>query len=219
MTYRYNINDKHLLLRDGKPVRYVQAADHSGRMTAPPQVLVIHYDAGNQRAAINTLTAKDSVYVSAHLSLGRDGTPVQMLPLDHVAWHAGDGTLARGKVPFNGKTLNYTAIGIECENLGWCDRAQDRFAWRGPHRWPLDDCIRDAHKLRGGGSFYWPKWPETQLADLIDLTGAILSRYPIQYIVGHDEVSPQKYDPGPAFFFNRGGMDGFRALFAKRGLT
>ena len=61
---------------------------------------------------------------------------------------------------------------------------------------------------------WWPTYPERQLTTLYALSAAITEAYPsIVHLVGHDEVSPQKYDPGPSF-----DMDAWRAMLWMRGL-
>lgn len=175
----------------------ITAHDTRGQWRAPPTVLVIHYGAGTQASDVAVLTRKDAHYVSAHFSLARNGRVVQMVPLDRVALHAGDGHL---DVPNNGRTLNYTAIGIELENFGWLDRSNDHEAWRaGTPRIPRSQCLEATHPLRGG-DYFWPLYPEAQRRALRDLTRKILDIWPsITIAVGHDEVSAAKYDPGPAF--------------------
>ena len=205
-------NDR--LKRNGKPVTFRQAKAHSGSMAAPPQVIVLHYGAGTQEGDIRTLTG---AYVSAHFSVGIGGRIVQLLPVDMVAWHVGDGHLA---VPYNGRTLNYTAVGIEIENLGWLNRSDATHAWREESgretpRVPIEDCIGPLpHPLRGGRPFFWPVYPDGQLAAVIEMIGALKDAYPsIAHLVGHDEVSRRKFDPGPAF----ADLDVWRAVFGMKG--
>ena len=201
------------LCRDSKPVKFIRDPHTSGRFAAPPQVLVLHYGAGIQKSDIATLIKG---YISAHFSLGRTGKIIQMVSADEVAWHAGDGHMS---VPYHGRSLNYTAIGIEIENLGWLNRDDGKQAWREEGgnetpRVPLDACIRAAHPLRGGREYWWPVYPQGQIEALYELCQAICEAYPsITYMVGHDEVSGQKYDPGPAFE-----MDAWRAVFGMAGV-
>ena len=61
----------------------------------------------------------------------------------------------------------------------------------------------------------WPRYPDEQIAALDKGIAAILAAFPsIERIVGHDEVSKQKYDPGPAF-----PLDAIRQRFEKRGVS
>lgn len=199
------------LKRNGRAATWKPDPHTSGRFAAPPQVLVLHYGAGTQASDVASLLPG---FVSAHFSLGRDGKIVQMVSTDEVAWHAGDGHMA---VKYHGRSLNYTALGIEIENLGWLNRDDGDVAWREEDgrrtpTLPLADCIRTPHPLRGGPALWWPTFPEKQVRVLYDLCAALTDAYTsITYLVGHDEVSPQKYDPGPAF-----DMDAWRAMLWMR---
>ena len=201
------------LTRNGRPIKFIKDPHTSGRFKAPPQVLVLHYGAGTQESDVATLIGG---FVSAHFSLGRTGKIIQMVSVDEVAWHAGDGHMG---VPYHGRSLNYTAIGIEIENLGWLNHNDGQEAWRddasgrSPSA-PLARCIRTAHPLRGGQPYWWPTYPQIQVEALHDLCLAIIEAFPsVKYLVGHDEVSSQKYDPGPAF-----DMDAWRAVFDLAGV-
>jgi len=53
------------------------------------------------------------------------------------------------------------------------------------------------------GSDFVP-FEATQYVSLVNLTGALLQRYPIQHIVGHQDIAPgRKTDPGPFFDWSR----------------
>ncbi len=211
----------------GTPVPFRQAFDTRGPFSAPPKVLVLHYDAmRSQSEAVSALTRNDKNYISAHLSLSREGDWVQMASLGEVTLHAGDGTLAAvrpyGTYSWGGvgrSTLNATAIGIEINNLGWLDRRRGELWTRQEQElvvgWPAADCIVDVHPHRGGAKMGWPRYPDEQIAALDKGIAAILAAFPsIERIVGHDEVSKQKYDPGPAF-----PLDAVRRRFEKRGVA
>lgn len=214
---------------DGKRVRYVPAADHSGPMRAPPQVFTIHYDAVVSGSSVGILTRKDRVYISSQGVLDRDGVMTQLLPAHYVAWHAGDMHLPG--VEYHGGTANHTSIGIECANGGWLNK-WDREAgvawrvetWRGQvsasPRVPIEDCVFGPHPYRPGWSMYWPKWPERQIDRLADFVLACKARWPdtLKICIGHDEGSAAKRDPGLAFNADAGGIDGFRERVGMRGL-
>lgn len=212
-----------MFYQHGGRVEYRQAHDHSGPMLADPQVLVLHYDAGRQASAVDILTRADDIYISAQLSLGRAGNLIQMLPLNYVAWHAGDGHALNNRVNYHGKSINYTAIGIEMENLGWLNKSDGENCWR---EWggasslkvPIDQCVEAVHPLRNQ-KFWWPKWTEIQYESMKGVIQAILDRYPsIVWIVGHDQISTQKFDPGPAFYMEHGGIKALVEEFGRKGL-
>lgn len=47
------------------------------------------------------------------------------------------------------------------------------------------------------------EWPEAQIQTLLDVVAAIKGNYPIEAVVGHEEVAPgRKVDPGPLFPWN-----------------
>jgi N-acetylmuramoyl-L-alanine amidase len=206
------ITDGRLFLGDhtADPVDWLPAHDVRGPFLAPPQVLVIHYGAGTKAGDLSILTRDDDIYVSAHIYVAESGRVVQMARLDEVALHAGDATrelvaAATGvDLAYHGRTFNYTSIGIETENRGWLDSWDATHAWReaAPRtpRIPLADCIGPMpHPLRGGRPYYWPKYSEALLLSLIRVSRILVREIPsIRYILGHDEISPRKFDPGPA---------------------
>lgn len=193
-------------------IETVPAHDVRGQWTAPPKSLCIHYGAGTQESDVAILTRQDSIYISAHFSIGRDGKIVQMVPIDSVALHCGDGEHGPS-LPYSGRTLNYTTVGIELENLGWLNRSNEIEAWReeggrSTPRVPIKSCLHATHPLRGG-EYYWPTYPDAQKRALIELTHRVMGVWPsIEHAFGHDEVSTRKYDPGPAF-----NMAEFRRFF------
>jgi N-acetylmuramoyl-L-alanine amidase len=173
-----------------------------GRIT--PRFLVMHYTAGGSAAGSVQAIAQRGL--SAHLFVDRDGTVIQTVPFNVMAFHAGESSW-RG---FNG--LNRHSIGIEIANLGWLDR---RVAG-GWTRKDLGVTVPEGHVIvarhrKGGPEMAWETFPEAQLQAVEALTAAILGAYPeIQEVVGHDDISLSgKVDPGPAF-----PMDRFQAIRA-----
>lgn len=106
----------HLLYQDGKLVPQHPAPDHGGRIA--PRLIVIHYTATEGLASpLDWLTKKDSVEVSAHLIVGKDGDVYQLVPFNVAAWHA-------GKSSYEGQSgVNAFSIGIENVGTGktWPD--------------------------------------------------------------------------------------------------
>lgn len=88
-----------------------------------PGGIVAHYTATNPGTALAMARRRarrfgsdpDDRLASWHISIDADGSIVQMVQLDHVAWHAGSNT-AR-KVPGLG-WANHTCIGIELVGNG-----------------------------------------------------------------------------------------------------
>lgn len=97
---------------------------YGGMLTGgAPRGIVAHYTATDPGTAVAMArrrarrfgTDPDDRQASWHISIEADGSIVQMVPLDHVAWHAGSNT-AR-KVPGLG-AANHTCIGIELVGHG-----------------------------------------------------------------------------------------------------
>ena len=71
----------------GQVVRFEATGNQAGFVR--PIYLIIHYTAGtSMQAAVSWLQNKHAK-ASAHLIIDRDGTVVQMVPFNKVAWHAG----------------------------------------------------------------------------------------------------------------------------------
>ncbi|MGX9963668.1 N-acetylmuramoyl-L-alanine amidase [Roseomonas sp. F4] len=159
-----------------------------------PRFLVMHYTAGG--SARNSVRAIQDRGLSAHIFVDRDGTVIQTVPFNRLAYHAG-ASHWRGH-----DGLNTSSIGIEIANLGWLDRKEGAGWTRaGLNRvLPAEEVVVAAHR-NGGPIMGWEAYPEAQLKAVEALTRAILTAYPtIQEVVGHDDISPgRKQDPGPAF--------------------
>ena len=188
---------------------YGLSPNHGGRLFGP-KFLVMHYTAGwsAEGARDHLMNPRAPFTPSAHLVVGRDGQLWQIVPFDLKAWHA-------GRSYYRGITgLNHHAIGIEVDNIGWL-RTDGRGGFIDPYgRRVVDppDHLLATHPQAGPAELAWPLYPEAQLAVVEEATQAILAAYPtIREIVGHDEVSPHKTDPGPAFPMAR-----FRRLLTDR---
>lgn len=105
---------QNLLFLDGQQVKFVRSPNIGGIIT--PIFGIIHYDASQtQSGAVQWMTMKHkdpNQNVSAHLSIGRDGSVIQMVPFNIKAWHAG---ISKWK-GYDG--LNSYSIGIELQNTG-----------------------------------------------------------------------------------------------------
>lgn len=199
----------HRLSENGAPVRQVPAADTRGAMHEGPIAVCLHYGAGTQVSDVAALTRADDVYISAHLSLGRDGSWIQMVKFDTIALHCGDGAWKprdRAGPAYSGRALNGRTIGVEIENIGWMNRTDGLDCWR-EERWqgrvartrkfPAAACRLATHARRGGPAAWWLPYTDAQHRALDALVAALAAAYPLRYLFGHDEVSAQKWDPGP----------------------
>lgn len=127
--------------------------------------------------------------VSAHYLITRDGTIIRLVPEDWVAWHAG---VSKMPSPDGREMVNTFSIGIEL-----LSRHPD-----------------DAPEIANGSE---PAYTEAQYASLLKLMAAIQGRWPIHYVVGHDEIAPErKQDPGPLFNWSRIRNEAFRPVVGTR---
>lgn len=186
------IDRRHRLV--GEHVAF-QATPNCGGALVRPRFLVLHYTAGRSAAsAVASLcTRKAQGNASAHLVLARDGAITQLAPFDVVTWHAGisqwDGVVG----------LNSASIGIEIDNAGALNRVGERFvAWFGAEI-AADQVLLAAHK-HGGPVRPWHAYTEAQIERCLELAEALVQRYGITDVLGHDDIARgRKLDPGPAF--------------------
>ena len=189
------ILNQRLVSDDSTPYRF-QLSPNIGAGTLNPKFLIIHYTEGASLAgSVLWLTNKES-FVSCHLAIGRDGTIVQMVPFDRIAWHAGVST-------WDGFTnLNQFSIGIELDNAGPLRSSPQ--GWRASFGQviPTDEVIQAVHQF-GTEMLGWQTFTPVQLQACQDVAIELVKQYNLQAILGHDEIAPKrKWDPGPAFPMN-----------------
>ena len=173
-----------------------------------PKFIVMHYTAGHTLAAARSVF-KTSV-IAAHLTVDKDGTILQMVPFNRACNHAGPS--AYQGVQF----LNNHSIGIEFVNIGFLKLKDGVYVDAYGSRWKGDpvDLVAAPNSRVGSGNFYWPRYPEAQLAAGDRIVKALLKAYPtIRDIVSHEEIDTRgwKTDPGPAFPMAR-----FKSLLGNR---
>ena len=134
------ILNQRLLKDDSTPYSF-QLSPNIGPGKLDPKFLVIHYTEGASLAgSVLWLTNKESL-VSSHLAIGRDGTIIQMVPFDRIAWHAGVST-------WDGLTdLNRYSIGIELDNAGMLQNTPRGWMSSFNHVYPDDQVIQAVHKF------------------------------------------------------------------------
>lgn len=166
-----------------------------------PKFLVMHYTAGYTMDSARSVF-KNTV-IAAHITIDKDGTILQMVPLNRRANHAGPSK-------WQGvSSLNNHSIGIEHVNIGWAKmRADGRLV--DAYNKLVDpgyakEWIEAPNSRVGSGRIFWEPYPEAQLQASIEVTKAILETYNIRDIVSHEEIDTRgwKTDPGPAFPMNR----------------
>lgn len=179
------------LVIDGRECRFVPTPHQGARIE--PALIVLHDTAGRLAPGSSVEWFQDpKAKASAHFVVERDGTIVQMVECDRMAWHA-------GKSEWQGRAnVNGFAIGIEIVSPGkLLARGDQGVAWFGEC---FDGCVAVDSAAHGGPGLWLPYTPE-QIAAVSGLVRALAIRYPtITDVVGHYEVSPgRKVDPGPHY--------------------
>ncbi len=173
---------KNHLLDDPKVDTSLQSPNVSSG-TIKPTIIVLHYTAsgGEDGKGDASYLSRASSRASAHIVAGRNGSLDQIVPFNKRAWHA-------GKSSYNGRDdVNDFSIGIEIDNWGWLDG-------RG-----IDLPEDQIHYETRNGKKTWEKYKPEQLEAVDEVIGAIVAKYNITDIVGHEDIAPgRKQDPGPA---------------------
>ncbi len=182
----------HRLTYNGNTSRFETTSNRSTDLLSQ-KYLVVHYTAGGSLESTIQWFKNPNAKASAHIVIGRDGEIVQMVPFNQRAWHA-------GRSSWNGiQGLNEHSIGIELDNGG---RLKG-----GPGLWTTwFDMLIDDHEVLIAThrnellQSAWHKFPKAQIDALIEVAIAIVNKYNIKEVLGHDDISPhRKVDPGPAF--------------------
>jgi len=188
------INEKHLLLGN---VRFVHSPNHSGYLiNQAPDTIIIHYTGGaNAESSVRSLCDSKSK-ASAHLVIGRDGSVYQLVPFNQVAWHAGESEHKE-----TGRTgINKYSVGIELDNAGLMTKKDDNnfIPWFGKS-YPASEVIEATHRNESQPR-WWHLYTDIQLLACLEICRLLKAKYPIRYVLGHEEIAPKrKVDPGPAF--------------------
>jgi N-acetylmuramoyl-L-alanine amidase len=185
------ILEHRLIQDDGTPFPFMPSPNIGG--TLVPDLLIIHFTAGQTEAgAIQWLINRKSG-VSAHLVIGKSGGVTQVVPFNRVAFHAGTSS-------WKGRTdLNRYSIGIELDYPGPLTKSGDH--WIASFKKDYSDPnVLVAKALNGARTYGWLNYPDMQIETAIQVAVALFQTYPITEILGHDEIAPgRKWDPGPAF--------------------
>ena len=152
--------------------------------------LVIHFTAGaSALSSVEYWKTPAAQGACAHVVIDRDGSVLQCRPFNVTCGHAGKSTW---RDPGTGKRydgLNSCSIGIELANGG--DSFPTRFSALPP--------LKARHK-HGGPLCEWESYTPQQLATCEELAKALVARYHLDDVIGHDDIAPdRKNDPGPAF--------------------
>ena len=183
-----------LLNDDGTACRYQPSPSVGGVLTA--QYLVMHFTAGRDAASSIASLCNKASKASAHVVIGRDGSVTQLVPFNHVAWHAG---VSRWQ---GLEGMNRYALGIELDNAGRLDRVGSRWQAWFKASYPDDEVLVANHKNDAPGTppCGWHTYTEVQIAATLEVAGLLVGKYALRDVLGHEDIAPgRKVDPGPDF--------------------
>lgn len=189
----YSISDEGWL--QGDDIEIQRSPDFGNSIT--PTYIIVHYSAsGKAPGTIGWLTRRDSIYVSAHIVIARDGKITQLVPFTVKAFHAGRST-------WDGlANLNTYSVGIELVNWGKLQLdtgSSDIVSYTGEVV-PERNRIFQRHQSGKGNACWWETYTPPQIDSVLDVCVSLTKRYDIREVIGHDDISPErKIDPGPAF--------------------
>ena len=172
-----------------------EVTDFSWEQEFPPEYVMLHFcsavvnhpeDPYNHEYVRQTFLDAE---VSVHYMVDREGNIFCYIPEDRSAWHAGYGTWLDDEKYTN--KMNKYSIGIEIMAIGTYEEMSGYL-----HK-------KDYKKLPEEYIGY----TDAQYAALKDLVADICQRHNIpldrEHVIGHEEFSPKKSDPGALFDWNR----------------
>lgn len=190
----------HRLQHDsGKPVRLIESPNRGGALR--PRFVLIHYTAGRSADSAIAWLCNPAARASAHLVISREGDVTQLVRFNTTAWHAGD-----SRYQHQGELLqhwNRLAIGIELDNAG-CVLKRPTGEWVQTATravFPASQVVEATHQYEHSPRG-WVEYTQIQLEVLDEVMLALVNHYPIEDVLGHDDVAHpagRKLDPGPAF--------------------
>ena len=193
--------NKGTLHSGGSPVEQIISKNSGGKFAGIPKIAVIHFTAGSSaRSSAEWFRNPANTSSSAHVVIERDGSIIQCVNFERVAWHA-------GKSSWHGLVgLNKYSIGIELANWGYLRSAGGGWSTSTGKR-IADPFIATHRNGNPDGSRHpigWEPYPDEQFEAARGLVQALMAAYGINEIVGHDDIAPvRKSDPGPAFNMTR----------------
>ena len=197
--------DHYLVTSDGR--RFQEITPHPkgyepNRRNPEPKYIIMHFTTGTRMESTINHFKDGNAGVSTHLLIGRDGRVVQFLPFDRIAHHSGFSWWEQES------NLNKNSIGIELDNAGLLIRRNNQ--WQ-RHKMVIPD--REVQQAVHWKQFIpndktrfpgWQRFTKVQLDVALNIVRALKERYPIQEILGHDDVNLRnRYDPGPLFPMKR----------------
>lgn len=167
----------------------IKAPIPGGAVMAIRRFLVIHFTAGASAASSIGWWRQLGNGVCAHFVIERDGTIYQTRPCNRTAGHAGSSKWKDPKTGITYHGLNSCSLGIELANGG--HSFPEKFSALRPTY---------ARHKHGGPTREWETYPQAQIDACEELSKALVNRYNLDDVVGHEDIAPnRKSDPGPAF--------------------
>lgn len=190
-SFDFQVQGASLACANGATIPSLASTNASAPLESRDALVFHSSETGNTEAELRILSGNtDFKNVSAHIVIARSGAIVQIVPLDRQAFHAG-----RSEWKERGITnLNRHSIGIMLSNRGQLKRNDD--GTFGDGRIPAD---RVTTIDKGGQATYWESFTPEQIKSVQGIVKAFRSIQPDIGILRHQDISPYKSDPGPAF--------------------
>lgn len=187
----------------GEPIDLRLSPNFSNREHKEIVAIVLHYTAGRSFEQSVAWLRNPKAKASPHFVSGEDAQVAQLVPLDRVAWHAGESEWQDGDRKLAG--LNDYSIGIELDNPGMLTKTADGWRTYFGRFVPNERVVIDDHKNAPGKERGWCSYPEAQFDACYELCEALIDAFPtIRMVLGHDDIAPgRKWDPGPGFPMER----------------
>lgn len=172
-----------------------EITDYSWEQEFPVEFVMIHFcsavvnhpdDPYNHEYVRQTFT---DAGVSVHYIVDRDGQIFCYIPEDRSAWHAGYGTWLDDEKYTN--KMNKYSIGIEVMGMGTYQEMSGYL-----HKWQYNKIPKENLGFT-----------DAQYESLKALVADICARHNVpldrDHVIGHEEFSPKKSDPGDLFDWSR----------------
>lgn len=188
----------HRVYVDGKAVPFRQTPNTPRRMISV-EGIIVHDTAGHLKGTDSVdWLCNPGAKASANVVVMRDGSIVQLAPLNMVTWHAGVSN-------YKGRTnCNAFTTGIEIVNPGRMVRYQSGYSnnTAEPHKGVKVSGDLDVSrvKTKEHGDGYWLAYTDAQIETVTELCRAIVAEYGAHFIAAHYEIAPRrKVDVNPRF--------------------
>jgi N-acetylmuramoyl-L-alanine amidase len=189
MSYAISVHRLSGSIPGAKDTRFIESPNRGATFVpSSPTLIVEHYTAGPSLDGTVRSFSDPERKASSQLVIDRDGTIVQMVDLNRVAWHAGESSWQ------NMPHVNLYSIGIEHVNAGLLKKVGSKYvAWWG-------GVIPDKEVTIIDGA-PWHAYTQQQLAASLEVQKVLIGTYKtITDIVAHSDIAPgRKIDTGPAF--------------------